>query len=101
MSTVEIIKHTVDAVTTPAISPEFVETDDNFVETDFEFEERNDEFVVGIVKFLVFNTQVVEVAVAILVLGCAFVVLDGTTVDRAFVKEKCKFQSFALVFVLL
>ena len=90
MSTVEIIKHTVDTVTTPAISPEFVETDDNFVETDFEFEERNDEFVVGIVKFLVFNTQVVEV-----------VVLDGTIVDRAFVKEKCKFQSFALVFVLL
>ena len=65
MSTVEIIKHTVDAVTTPAISPEFVETDDN------------------------------------LVLGFAFVVLDGTIVDRAFVKEKCKFQSFALVFVLL
>ena len=53
MSTVEIIKHTVDAVTTPAISPKFVETDDNFVETDFEFEERNDEFVVGFVKFLV------------------------------------------------
>ena len=34
MSTVEIIKHTVDAVTTPAISPKFVEIDENFVETD-------------------------------------------------------------------
>ena len=90
-----------DAITTPAINPEFVETDDNFVETDFEFEERNDEFVVGIVKFLVFNTQVVEVVVAILILGFAFVVLDGTIVDQAFVKEKFKFQSFALVFVLL
>lgn len=34
MSTVEIIKHTMDAVTTPAISPKFVEIDDNFEITD-------------------------------------------------------------------
>lgn len=34
MSTVEIIKHTVDAVTTPVISPKFVEIDDNFEITD-------------------------------------------------------------------
>lgn len=101
ISTVEIIKHTVDAVATPAISPKFVEIDDNFVETDGEFEERNDVFVVDIVKFVVLNTQVVEVVVAILVLGFTFVVLDGTIVDRAFVKEELKFQSFAVIFVLL
>ena len=63
MSTVEIIKHTIDAVATLAISPEFAEIGDNFVETDVEFEERNDEFVVGIVKFVVLNTQFVEVMV--------------------------------------
>lgn len=34
MSTVEIIKHTIDAVTTTAISPKFVEIDDNFEITD-------------------------------------------------------------------
>ena len=34
MSTVEIIKHTIEAVTTPAISPKFVEIDDNFEITD-------------------------------------------------------------------
>ena len=36
MSTVEIIKHTQSnqAVTTPAISPKFVEIDDNFEITD-------------------------------------------------------------------
>lgn len=58
MSTVEVIKDTMNAATTPAISPEFVETD-------VEFEERNDELVVDIVKFLVLNTQIVEVVVAI------------------------------------
>ena len=63
MSTVEIIKHTIDAVATFAISPEFAEIGDNCVETDVEFEERNDEFVVGIVKFVVLNTQFVEVIV--------------------------------------
>ena len=101
MSITEIVKHTIDAVATPAISPEFVEIDDNFVETDVEFEEGNDEAVVDIVKFVVLNTQFVEVVVAILVLGFAFVLLDGTIVDQAFVKEKSKFQNFALVFVLL
>ena len=101
MSTIEIIKHTIDAVATPAISPEFVEIDDNFVESDIEFEERNDEAVVDIVKFVMLNTQFVEVVVAISVLGFAFVVLDGTIEDRAFVKEKLKFENFALVFVLL
>lgn len=54
-----------------------------------------------IVKFVVLNTQVVEVVVAILVLGFTFVVLDGTIVDRAFVNEELKFQSFAVMFVLL
>ena len=54
-----------------------------------------------IIKFVVLNTQVVEVVVAILVLGFTFVVLDGTIVDRAFVKEELKFQSFAVMFVLL
>ena len=54
-----------------------------------------------IVKFVVLNTQVVEVVVAILVLGFAFVVLDGTRVDRGFVKEELKFQSFAVIFLLL
>ena len=53
-----------------------------------------------IVKFVVLNTQFVEVVVARLVFGFAFVVLDGTIIDQAFVKEKSKVQIFALVFVL-
>ena len=44
-----------------------------------------------VVKFVVFNNQIVEVVVVIFVLGFTFVVLDGKIVDWAFVKGKLKF----------
>ena len=96
MSIIEIIKHTIDAVATPAISPEFVEIDDNFVESDIEFEERNDEAVVDIVKFVVLNTQFVEVVVTVLVLGFAFVLLDGTIGRWSFCERKIKISKLCI-----